>query len=295
MEFRNLENNESKLYELDIHYAKFCAEYNVIGYPYCDRPSELMAELKLYYEDVGKYVYLIYQEAEAIGYFVLLQTDDKSCFLAGPVRYDCREDVDFYDSFFESLKTSARLESFRFYSICTINGNSELDVYLSKHSVLASRNLEMVFDLNALENSLMDEVNDDNILNFVNPSTDYNGLLKLFMSTHNISNEAKLMELLNDGYELYYIKEEGVLKSLIVFVGLENTNFGRIDYLSTDPLYPKQGYATWLVKYALREFGSRKLKKVYLSTDPTNTKAIALYQKLDFKITKINNVYRYEV
>ena len=68
---------------------------------------------------------------------------------------------------------------------------------------------------------------------------------------------------------------------------------GKIDFdsLAVDKKYRKLGIGKKLVKFALNRFRKKGLKKVSLEVRKSNQRAIAFFQNLGFKITKVIKHY----
>ena len=115
----------------------------------------------------------------------------------------------------------------------------------------------------------------------------------LLGTTHNRDEnyEERLAEHLHDGYRVAFVTRGEELLGCALWIFLENTNFGRLDYLSVDETWRRRGVGSALVSHALGDARKRGVNAMFLSVDPLNEAARRLYLQHGFRETVISTTF----
>lgn len=103
--------------------------------------------------------------------------------------------------------------------------------------------------------------------------------------------ERRLIEYLEEGYRLGCVEQNGEAIGVGIWIPVEQTEFGRLEYVVVRPDRRRRGVATALVACALEDLRGAGNKEVYLSVDPANVAARTLYRKRRFVATIRSVVY----
>jgi ribosomal protein S18 acetylase RimI-like enzyme len=103
--------------------------------------------------------------------------------------------------------------------------------------------------------------------------------------------ERRLVEYLEEGYRLGCIEQNGEVVGVGIWIPVEQTEFGRLEYIIVRPDQRRRGVASALVASALEDLRGAGNTEVYLSVDPANVAARTLYRKQRFVATIRSVVY----
>lgn len=103
--------------------------------------------------------------------------------------------------------------------------------------------------------------------------------------------ERRLVEYLEEGYRLGCVEQNAEVIGVGIWISVEQTEFGRLEYVIVRPDRRRRGVATALVACALEDLRGAENKEVYLSVDPANDAARTLYRKQRFVATIRSVVY----
>ena len=106
--------------------------------------------------------------------------------------------------------------------------------------------------------------------------------------------DAFVYEIMVNKNSYYYVYERD--NDILAFIGSRLfKNHIHITNLAVDPKDQNKGIATKLIKYIISMAKNKKKKNVCLEVRYSNKKAIDLYEKLGFKITKkLLDYYKHE-
>lgn len=104
-----------------------------------------------------------------------------------------------------------------------------------------------------------------------------------------------LAELLDEDYRCDVVVVGGAVVGAAVWIKLPGTSFGRLDYLAVADAARRQRAGSALVSTVLRSLRDEGTETVYLSVDPANAPARALYRQHTFRETIASTTYRYSL
>lgn len=260
-----------------------------IGYPRCDELGELKSEILLYEQQLINSCYKIILNDKIIGAFIFLFDDEMdTTYLGGPVfklnafQYITQSDiVQFLDIIYHShngLKKKNKL------LCCPLDENILLcNALTEKKWIRGGESLELKFELKNFKDTSIYK----HLIKTLSLDSNKNDIVivaNLIGETHdwNKNFTKRIIELLNDGFTINYLCINSKIVSVIVWIDMKDTNFSRLDYMSTHKEHRKNGYANIPINYTLEVCKNRKKECVFLATSPSNINAIALYQKIGF-------------
>ncbi|MGK8510979.1 GNAT family N-acetyltransferase [Nocardia asiatica] len=105
---------------------------------------------------------------------------------------------------------------------------------------------------------------------------------------------ARLAGYLDDGYRIAVAESSGQLVGCALWIHLNDTDFGRLDYLSVREEFRGRSYGSALTRHVLAEAArTRVIERIYLSVDPANEVARRVYRGCGFEEGIISRQYSY--
>lgn len=93
---------------------------------------------------------------------------------------------------------------------------------------------------------------------------------------------SRLREYLEEGYQIACVIDEDTVVGACVWIAVEDTDFGRLEYVAVDSARRREQVGAVLVATALEDMREAGCDEVFLSVDPDATAARTLYETLGF-------------
>lgn len=103
--------------------------------------------------------------------------------------------------------------------------------------------------------------------------------------------EQRLREYLEEGYRLGCVEAECEVVGVGIWIPVEDTSFGRLEYVTVLPGWRRRKAGSALVRAAQDDLRAAGDKEVFLSVDPENAAARALYRSQGFAETIHSTVF----
>lgn len=276
------------------------------AYPRCEHATELVAEIALYGQSLSRAVRIIESSGSPVGVFGFLwdassegsgtmieRASAATAYAIGPLLVPRLHVQQHLVAAVERLERAAarRFSSVR---LCLTESNLVMKTLLGSRGWSAGvRNLEMRWrpghgrrdDVRRSAHvvSRIERPNDSRI-----PAA-----AVLLASGFNWRDAPalRLLEYLKEGYRLGCVEHNGELIGVGIWIPVEQTEFGRLEYIIVRPDQRRCGVATALIATALEDLSGAGNKEVYLSVDPANIAARTLYRKRRFVSTIRSVVY----
>jgi len=253
-----------------------------IAYPRCDKKGELLAEINLYEQNLEDCCYKIEIDNKIVGAFIFLYDTEWNTTYLGLV-FNGEIDTTNYQNILseiESLHNSKNV-----ISCSPLKQNLGLTSALENNDwIKESSSIEMKFNL---KQTIGSKHNSSEIKELKLDNEEHTKIIiaNLLGKTQawKIDFLKGINDLLKDGYQITYLEIDKIIVSVIVWIKIKDTNFSRIEYLSTEENHRKKGYA----KSLLNEINSRckKLKdeNIFLSSSPEKVNVVKFYEKVGFE------------
>mgnify|MGYP000097240387 CR=1 FL=1 len=286
--------NVSDLNEIEEIFINSCKNNSLgIGYPRCDNKGELKAEIELYNQEILESSFKILKDDIIVGALIFLKDEaENTTYIGGPVFKEGVAISNVLDFVFDKVVQISNPNSNLI--CCPLDENIQLVNYLTNTNwFLDGESLEMKYSM--IDDSRTLEQN-DNICKRLEKETEratFDAVADLLGTTHNwnSNHQERVLELLADGFEINYISQAELIVSAIVWIDMKNTDFSRIDYVSTNVNSRRKGYAKKMVNTVILKNIKLKNNHIYLATSPNNTVAISFYKKMGFSKNLISLVY----
>lgn len=102
---------------------------------------------------------------------------------------------------------------------------------------------------------------------------------------------SRLREYLEEGYRIACVTDRGAIIGACVWIAVEDTAFGRLEYLAVDPARRRERVGAALVRTAIEDMRTAGCDEVFLSVDLGATPARALYEAQGFRPSIRSIVY----
>ena len=257
-----------------------------IGYPRCEDETELLAELALYENTFEDNIVVVCDEANTpVGFAGFLVSDtDEASYLIGPMLEGPLRNA--------SVAAEVLIRLVRL----PIGGRPLLNYVVDDNSMLTQAlrdtgwqagevHLEMRYQLAGV---IAPVSGDDThaIRRMAGPADPaFSAVAELLARQHGWTSDssARLSDYLEDGYFVAVSERNGRLAGCVLWVYLDGTDFGRLDYLSVDEPFQRRSCGSALTRHMLADaHRTDGVEYVYLSVDPTNTAAHRLYRRHGF-------------
>ncbi|MGL5675195.1 MAG: GNAT family N-acetyltransferase [Cellulosilyticaceae bacterium] len=104
-----------------------------------------------------------------------------------------------------------------------------------------------------------------------------------------------IIERIDEDNQVFIQKKNGCLVGYCYAEREEDVQWGCIHFLGVDENWRKQGIGRCLVSVATQWVLEGDVKKVSMTVDCVNEKALELYKKIGYKITCLNKAYHYDI
>jgi ribosomal protein S18 acetylase RimI-like enzyme len=267
-----------------------------LGYPRCENREEMLAELAVYGLELAEGLWVLEgEQGQALGVTGLLFSHgDTSAFVIGPMLEPAERTP---ERMREAVARVEALAGGRFTALrnAVLSGNVLLSEALREAGWLPEhQSLEMEFRVP--EGSARLPADSVSSIHRVTSPDDpvFPKLVHLLATTQRWREdpEARLREYLREGYRMAWLERGGELAGCAVWVFLEGTDFGRLEYVSTAPNSRRQGVGGALVEHVLQDASRAPgVVHMYLSLDPANESARRLYGRLGFIEGPCSSIY----
>ena len=274
--------------------ASYTSPADGLGYPRFEDVDELLAELRLYEQSLSEaFVVLLDGDRPAGVVGVLGEPGDETGYLAGPlvaagpapdvVRFGLCEGVAL-----GRRRGHARLTA------CIQDENTRLLCHLERSGwTRHATSIEMEVELRPGYDGVMPRAagaSHDGHVVLVEGHRDnavFRAAARLLAEEERWDGptEVRLIALLEEGYRCGAAIAAGEVVGTAVWIKLDGTTFGRLDYLVVRAATRRRGVGSSLVGAALRSLREASADTVYLSVDPANVAARGLYEKHGFRPT----------
>lgn len=284
--------------------GKLCARstsihHEGIGYPRCEDEKELLAELALYENSLEEHVFVVCDQAgDPVGVTgFLVDDDDEPTYTIGPL----------LDGPWRTAAVAA--EVLRWLVESPLGGRRLLNYVEEDNVVLVEAlrdngwqpgevHLEMRYEV-AATNTPPAVVADTPPIRRLTGRDDpaFGAVADLVGRQHGWTSNAatRLADLLDDGYHVALSEQDGRLAGCALWIYLDNTDFGRLDYLSVDEAFRRRSYGSALATHALEDaHRTDGVEDMFLSLDPTNDVAHRLYLRCGFADSIRSRRFSYE-
>jgi GNAT superfamily N-acetyltransferase len=277
-----------------------------LAYPRCEIARDLIAEFKLYGlrwrsglriietadgRPVAAFGFLFSPEARGRG-TMIERSNHLMAYGVGPFIFDEEDDV---ITLGDVVTWMERLAARRFAVIrlCIVTGDWRLGGLLDARGWTAKQeNLEMKWAAQVhapamqpaiwLVESLI-KADDPNFLQ----------VCRLFAETFHWQDESttRLRDYLDEGYRIGLVLKEGVVMGASIWLKVEDTEFGRLEYLAVIPSARRRQIGSALIRAALEDMRKEGCLEVFLSVEPSATALRDLYTAMGFVPTIQSTVY----
>ncbi|WDV44878.1 GNAT family N-acetyltransferase [Clostridiaceae bacterium M8S5] len=265
-----------------------------IGYPRCEDLKELIAEIKIYENELKNCICIILYENERVGISGLLYSpEDQYGYMIGPIIKPKHSTKPIIKEIIGLVKQSKKDTLKTIYATITDENTLLKDCYLELDWTYKSTDREMCFDISdeIVYNQTKYQVQN---LNKKNEKV-INGIFRLFDRVFKWQGDRKrIEEFLKEGYKLGYVVNDS--KEIIGAVCsdyLDDMDFSRLEYVAVDEKHRGKGIGRAMIEHVINQSANKNIKQVYLSTDIDNN-ASNLYSKIGFYDTVISHSYKSE-
>ena len=253
-----------------------------IAYPRCEEKGELLAELNLYEQSIEESCFKLEIKNKIVGAYIFLYDDEWNTTYLG-LGFNQVISKENYKNIISEIE---KLHSHKNEISCSpLKENENLTNALEENNwINKSQSLEMKFNLaDALD--FKNSIGKIKELNSESEKSTKEIIANLLGSTQawNIDFVKGLNDLLKDEYQVTYLEVEKIIVSVIVWIKIKDTNFSRIEYISTDENQRKKGYAKILLNEINKRCKDLKDKNIFLSTSPDKTNVIKFYENVGFE------------
>lgn len=257
-----------------------------IGYPRCEDETELLAELALYENAFEDSIFVVCgPDGSPIGFagFLVSDTDDVR-YLIGPL----------LDGPWRTAPVAA--EVLRELAERPVGGRPLVCYVEDENTVLVQAlqdtgwkpgavQLEMRYEVSATAVPRMEEETHSvrRLTGREDPA--FPRVAELLGRQHGWSSDfaTRLADYLDDCYHVALVEEHGYVAGCVLWVYVEDTDFGRLDYLSVDEAFRCRSRGSVLTRHVLADaHRTDSVEYVYLSLDPSNEVAHRLYRRHGF-------------
>ncbi len=272
-----------------------------IGYPRCEDETELLAELALYDTTLEDGIRVLCDgSGEALGFGGFLVSDaDEATYLVGPLLVEA------------GRTPRIATEALRRLVACPIGGRSLLN-YVEEDNVLLDQalrdtgwrpgpaQLEMRHAVTARSGPAIATPPPPpwpvrSLTGVADPL--FQDVAELLGRQHRWTSDpaARLADLVKDGYRVAVAEHGRRAAGCVLWIYLDDTDFGRLDYLSVREDCQRRSLGTALTRHVLDDaHRTAGIEHVYLSLDPANGAARRLYQRCGFAETVRSRRYTYD-
>jgi ribosomal protein S18 acetylase RimI-like enzyme len=257
------------------------------GYPRCEDETELLAELALYENSFEDNIFVVCDGAgQPVGFggFLVSDTDDAG-YLVGPMLTGTWR------------TTPVAADVVRQLVRLPIGGLVLLSYVEEDNVVLAQAlidcdwrpdevRLEMCYDLTGDPPMETGTGHGFTVRRLTGPDDPaFRPTADLLGRQHRWSRPyaARLADYVDDGYHIVLAEQDDDLAGCAVWIHVEHTNFGRLDYLSVAEPFQRRSCGSLLTEHVLADAKHAEgVEHVYLSVDPANDVAHRLYLRHGF-------------
>jgi ribosomal protein S18 acetylase RimI-like enzyme len=265
-----------------------------IGYPRCEDETELLAELALYDNKLQDSIRIVCEAASGrpLGFGGFLVSDtDETTYVVGPLLAG------------DDRTPEIAAEALRRLVGCPVGGKTLVNYVEEDNAVLSEALRETGWRPGSVQLEMRYEVAARPVpppatwpIRPLEGARDpaFGQVAALLARQHRWTSgpEARLAGYLDDGYRVALTEDEGHLAGCVLWIYLDDTDFGRLDYLSVDEPFQRRGLGTALTRHMLADAHRTKdIEYVYLSLDPANAGAHLLYQGCGFADTVRSRKY----